>query len=113
MKQHTMKLAAGPFGKIKSGKKIIESRLYDEKRQTIAVGDLIEFALNDEQKEKIVTQVEAIYRCTTFAGLISQHEPALFGGQNATEVLEEVQQFYSQEDQEKFGVIGIRIKLMY
>ena len=32
---HTMKLDAVPFEKIKSGKKTVELRLFDEKRQKI------------------------------------------------------------------------------
>lgn len=32
-------LAATPFNAITSGQKVIESRLYDEKRQLIQIGD--------------------------------------------------------------------------
>ena len=40
---HTMKLDAEPFEKIKNGSKTVELRLFDEKRQKIKPGDIIEF----------------------------------------------------------------------
>ncbi|HHX58892.1 MAG TPA: RNA-binding protein, partial [Candidatus Moranbacteria bacterium] len=53
MKIHKMKLATTPFEKIASGNKVIESRLYDEKRQQINLGDQIEFVCNDDQSRKV------------------------------------------------------------
>lgn len=47
MNTHKMKLAKDPFEKIASGRKVIEARLYDVKRQQINVGDRIEFTRND------------------------------------------------------------------
>ena len=42
---HEMKLQNGPFNSIKNGKKTIELRLYDEKRQKVKIRDKIEFML--------------------------------------------------------------------
>ena len=36
---HEMKLHESPFKKIKSGKKTVELRLYDDKRRKINIGD--------------------------------------------------------------------------
>ena len=41
--RHRMKLKPEPFQKMREGKKTIELRLYDEKRQKVQVGDQIEF----------------------------------------------------------------------
>ena len=41
--KHSMKLNPAPFGLIKAGKKTVEMRLFDEKRQRIKAGDIIEF----------------------------------------------------------------------
>ena len=38
---HKMNLAAEPFEQIASGRKTIEMRLLDEKRQKLMIGDLI------------------------------------------------------------------------
>ena len=43
MNIHQLQLATVPFDAITSGVKTIESRLYDEKRQTIQLGDTIIF----------------------------------------------------------------------
>ena len=40
---HKMKLKLSPFEKIENGSKMIELRLFDEKRQKVQVGDFIEF----------------------------------------------------------------------
>lgn len=40
---HEMKLHESPFKKIKSGKKTVELRLYDDKRRKINIGDKILF----------------------------------------------------------------------
>ena len=40
---HHMKLHQEPFESIKKGAKTIELRLYDEKRQALKSGDLIDF----------------------------------------------------------------------
>ena len=43
--KHFMHLKAEPFDLIWNGQKTIELRLYDEKRRSVSVGDLIEFEL--------------------------------------------------------------------
>lgn len=53
--QHNMKLAAEPFAKIATSEKVIESRLFDEKRQRISIGDEIVFCAN-EDPDKTVTE---------------------------------------------------------
>jgi len=43
MNKHELNLATIPFEAIKTGNKNVESRLYDEKRKLINLGDEIEF----------------------------------------------------------------------
>lgn len=57
---HDMKLKAIYFDKIKTGEKIYEIRLNDEKRKLINVGDVLIFNKEPELKEKIATEVKAI-----------------------------------------------------
>lgn len=66
---HKMKLRLSPFEKIKNGSKTIELRLYDEKRQTVQVGDFIEFSCLDEPKQKIQTRVTALHHFGSFSEL--------------------------------------------
>ena len=52
-----MKLQEDPFERIKNGTKTVEFRLYDEKRQTIQIGDEIEFSKLPELQEKLLVKV--------------------------------------------------------
>ena len=52
MKVHEMNLQPKYFDFIKDGTKRIELRLYDEKRRSIQLGDIIEFAKSDDEKFK-------------------------------------------------------------
>ena len=108
---HQMQLASGPFEKIASGKKIIESRLYDEKRQQIDISDQIDFVCKDEPTKKVSARVLALYRYKNFKELFSDFPSEYFGGSSETELSEEIRKFYSEEEQEKYGVVGIKIQL--
>jgi ASC-1-like (ASCH) protein len=107
-----MKLAITPFEKIASGNKIIESRLYDEKRRQINLGDQIEFSSNDNPARKVTTSVRALYLYPDFESLFSDFPPSHFGGNSRETLLEEIENFYSKDEQAKFGVIGIKIELV-
>lgn len=109
---HKMKLGEEPFMKIKNGEKVIESRLFDEKRSAISIGDEIEFTPNDDQTETVLTKVVALYRYQTFEELLSDFPSSLFGGGSKEELLKELEEFYSGKEQEKYGVIGIKIRLI-
>jgi len=107
--QHQMAVSSGPFNQIASGAKVLESRLYDEKRQQINLGDEVEFSENDHPGNKVHTKVIALLRCQPFEDLFADHEPALFGGENRGLLLNQIKQFYSDEDEQKYGAVGIRI----
>lgn len=109
---HKMKLSKLPFEKIMSGKKNIESRLYDEKRQIINVGDQIEFTCNEDSDKKTNTKVKALYRYETFEDLFSDFPSEYFGGKSKDELTKEIETFYSKDDQKKYGVVGIKIELI-
>lgn len=111
MNVHQMKLAKEPFEKIANGKKIIESRLFDEKRQLINIGDEIEFSQNDNLREKVKTKVKALYRYDSFENLFSDFPPEYFGGDSKEALFEEISRFYPKEEQQKYEVVGIRIEL--
>ena len=107
-----MRLSEEPFNKIANGEKVIETRLYDEKRQQIAIGDEIEFSENDRPKHNVRTHVKGLLRYASFKDLFADHNPALFGGENREFLLNEIKQFYSDEDEQRYGVVGIRIEIL-
>ena len=104
-----MKLATEPFNKIASGKKVIESRLYDEKRQQIHIGDVIEFSENDNSENTAKTIVKGLLLYATFKELFADHDPSLFGEESKDFLLNQIKQFYSDEDEQRYGVVGIRL----
>jgi ASC-1-like (ASCH) protein len=109
---HEMKLQPEPFEAIKAGKKIIESRLYDEKRRLIKIGDTIEFKKNPNLTESIKTEVVGLLNYPNFNVLFSDFPSEVFGFSTKEELLKQIQQFYPPEEQQKHGVLGIKIKLL-
>ena len=109
---HQMKLAAETFEKISNGTKIIESRLYDEKRRKINVGDKIEFTCADDTSKKILADVKALYRYISFKEMFSDFSPEYFGERSKDLLLEKIRNFYSPDEESMYGVIGIKISLV-
>ena len=70
---HKMKLQEDPFERIKNGTKTVEFRLYDEKRQTIQIGDEIEFSKLPELQEKLLVKVIDLYREESFENLLKKY----------------------------------------
>ena len=107
-----MNLQPKYFDFIKDGTKRIELRLYDEKRRSIQLGDIIEFAKSDDEKFK--AEVVGLLRYNSFANLFEDFDISILADSSMTkqELLEVLGEFYSEEKQAEFGVIGIRIKLI-
>lgn len=107
-----MNLQPKYFDFIKDGTKRIELRLYDEKRQSIQLGDIIEFAKSEDEKFK--AEVIGLLRYDSFADLFEDFDISILADASMTkqELLEVLGEFYPEEKQAKFGVIGIRIKLV-
>lgn len=108
---HEMKLHSSPFEMIKSGKKTIELRLYDEKRQQIKEGDIITFT-NTSTGETMRATVKKLHRFDTFNELY-QALPLLLCGYTTEDVDKahpsDMEQYYSVEEQKKYGVVGIEL----
>lgn len=109
--RHEMKLAQEPFEKIRDGRKTIESRLYDEKRKAISIGDEIVFTRNDNATQEVLTTVVALHTFMDFRALMTALPAEKFGWTTAEEAINEIGQFYSNEDVAKAGVVGIELAL--
>ena len=106
---HKMKLNESPFERIKNGTKTIEFRLYDEKRKKVKIGDKIEFSKLPDLQEKILVDVLDIYRDKTFKNLFKK----IYTDEDEIErKTKSMYQFYSKEQEKKYGVIGIKIDLL-
>jgi len=111
--EHQMKLHTSPFEKIKSGEKTIELRLYDEKRQRIKEGDSITFT-NTVTGETLTATVRKLHRFDSFEELYKAL-PLLQCGYTAEDIdtahPADMEQYYSLEEQKKYGVVGIELSL--
>ena len=108
---HDMKLHSSPFEMIKSGQKTIELRLLDEKRKKIKVGDTIVFT-NTATGETLSKTVVKLH-CFDHFDELYQHLPLLQCGYTAKDIdtarPADMEQYYSIEEQEKYGVVGIEL----
>ncbi len=113
MKQttHKMKLHHSPFEKIKSGEKTIELRLFDEKRQQIKEGDEIVFT-DTTTGETLSKTVKKLHRFDSF-GELYKALPLLQCGYTEADIAtahpSDMEQYYSAEEQAKYGVVGIEL----
>lgn len=108
-----MKLNASPFEKLKTGRKTVELRLYDQKRRTLNIDDYIIFTNLSNTDERIAVIVKALYRFGSFADLFSEISPAVCGNDDGTSPEEAalgMRQYYSEELEKLYGVLGIRIE---
>ena len=114
MKHHTMKLKPSPFEKIKSGRKTVELRLYDEKRQRISVGDTIRFVNTECESDCVTVVVERLHLFDSFEQLYCTLPLTKCGyseQEMSTASPNDMEQYYSAEEQSRYGVVGIEIAL--
>ena len=110
--KHEMKLQPIYFEKIKDGEKIYEIRLNDEKRQQISVGDVIVFYKQPSLSKAIVTVVTELKHFSSFQDLANALPKKDLGFYEDADVDEIMHQFYSKEDEQKFGVLAIKIRAL-
>ena len=108
MNTHHFQLADRPFAAIASGEKTIESRLYDEKRQAVQLGDIITFT-NREKNQTVSVRVLGLLRYKTFHDLFSHNNLEKFGGHKSAARLEHL---YSVAEQNQHRVLGIEFELL-
>ena len=111
---HKMKLNEDPFNRIKNGTKTIEFRLFDEKRQQIKIGDTIKFLKEPELNESFKARVVGLLRYNSFEDMFKDFDISVLSDKSMTkeELIGVLEQFYTKEKQEQYGVLGIRIELL-
>ncbi len=109
---HNMKLNEAPFEAIKAGTKRVEMRLYDDKRRKVNVGDIIEFT-SLANGEKIQVEVLALHVYPSFEYLYNKFDKVLLGyNEYEIALYTDMEQYYLPTEIEKYGVVGIEIKLI-
>lgn len=109
-----MQLRAEPFVRIQQGKKLVELRLWDEKRRRLRLGDQIAFSKLPELKQKIKVQVTALLIYETFAELMTDLPVRLLGYTEADrEYLKTcMREYYTSQEEKKWGVVSIKFKIL-
>lgn len=109
-----MHLADEYFDLIKSGEKIFEIRINDEKRQKIEVGDTILFKRQSNSLDGLVVKIIERRQFNSFKEMISRLDFNDIGmsGKDPEEVLQLYQSFYSKDEEEKYGVVAFKLQLM-
>ena len=97
---------------IKAGTKTIEMRLNDEKRRQLKVGDILEFE-NRKDGEICKTIITNIYHFSNFEEIFNNFERRSLGFSEYEDfTYKDMEKFYSIEEQKKYGVIAIEVKLV-
>ena len=111
---HEMKLQPKYFDFIKNGTKRIELRLFDDKRKAILLGETIRLIKEPERLESIEVTVTGLLRYNTFKELINDFNIKILADSSISkeELLNNLEMFYSKEEQEKYGVLGIRFEII-
>ena len=106
---HEFRLHNLPFDLIKSWKKKIEVRLFDEKRQKIKLWDEIIF-ISRENWEEIKTKVFWLFQSNSFENIYKNLDESFLLWYKIDEIIEHLYEYYSKEDEEEFWVLGIFIE---
>ena len=112
MSRYELHLQAQPFESIKAKRKKIEMRLYDEKRQKYSVGDELLFTKVDSE-EKLLTKIKDLKRYKNFDELYKNNDKIDLGYADDEEAKpDDMNKYYSTEQQKKYGVLGIEIEVI-
>lgn len=111
---YEMKLKAKPFEKIASGRKTIELRLFDDKQRRLDIGDEIIFENLENSERRIAVIVKSLHRYATFEDMFKDIPLEKCGNaitDTPKEAADRMSQYYSEDQIQKYGVLGIGVAL--
>lgn len=110
---HEIKVKKVYYDKIKSGEKIYEIRLNDEKRQKIKVGDQLKIWCEPELVECLVTTVVDKLYYSNFEELLKNIPAAEIGfaKYSSEEIIKTYHQFYTESDELQYGIVAIKLEI--
>ena len=109
---HQMNLHNEPFMLIKSKTKTVEMRLDDERRKDLKIGDIICFT-NRDTLETMNVEITNLYRFKSFEELYKNFSKIEIGyKENEKANPKDMELYYTKEQQQTYGVVAIRIKLL-
>ena len=109
---HSMSLNPGPFVALKSGRKTVEMRLNDEKRQIVKAGDFIRFCNLDTNEQLLVKVVDRIVY-PSFYELYSEHDKISIGYTESERAHpSDMLEYYSEDRIKKYGALALIVELV-
>lgn len=112
MNTYELRLNDKPFKSIKNKTKTIEMRLLDEKRQQYSIGDTLLFRKRTNENETLIAKIINLHKFPSFKDLYEKFDKISLGYEkNEIANPDDMQEFYSMEEQQKYGVVGIEIEL--
>ena len=112
---YIMQLHQDPFEKVKNGTKTIELRPNDEKRRRIRIGDCITFLNRADSAESLTARVIALYPFESFEELYRTLplDRCGYTAENMKDaVASDMDVYYTREEQERYGAVGIEIEVL-
>lgn len=113
--EHRMNLNDEPFSWVESGKKTIELRLNDPKRQLVQPGDTILFTHADDHKRMLEVRVIARLEYPSFEELFKHESIAACGmspNYSVTDAMKVIREYYSERRESVYGVVGLQFVKM-
>lgn len=100
------------FEVVEKGTKNVEGRVNDEKRRKLKVGDKLIFLKRPDDIEKVEAIVEDLKYYSNFNEMIKDYsmEEIYLKDYSKDYYLELIKRFYTDEEQEKYGVVAIKFK---
>lgn len=111
-KNHNLNLNPIYYDLIKSGEKVLEGRLNDEKRRGFKVGDTITFYKEPEKTQTMQAIILDKYLFNNFDEMANELDKSKLGFANKTkeEMVNVYRTIYTVEDEKKHGVVIFKIK---
>ena len=100
------------FSIVKDGVKDVEVRINDEKRRKLKVGDTLIFLKRPLEDESIKAIVVGLKYYDNFSELVEDYDMKriYLEGYTKEEYLKEMARFYTDKEQEEYGVVAIEFK---
>lgn len=113
-KTHDLNLQPIYFDLIRSGEKVFEGRLNDDKRKNFNVGDKITFHKEPQRTETMQAIILDKYLFENFDDMANELDKSKLGFKNTTmeEMIKIYRTIYTSENENKYGVVVFKIKVI-
>lgn len=100
------------FDVVVNGTKHIEARINDEKRRNLHVGDKLIFLRRPDEVDRVETIIEDLVYYDSFKDMVQDYsiDELYLAGYSKEDYLNLLRRFYTDMDQQKYGVVAIKFK---